>query len=295
MHVLLTGASGFLGSAFVGLLGCFPEIELSVLRSSHAECVLPLGSRELFVQNLEAVSGIEKVLGARVPTHIIHLAALSSPAACEQQPKLAHAANVGFTRTLVQLASKLGCHITVASTDLVFEGSPARAAGFSESDTPSPRSAYSRSKADAESAALLYARSCVVRLCLLYGHTHSKSRGALGWIEDKLHSKEELVLFEDEYRTPIHVADAAHALLQLARRQALGVWHCGGPERLSRVQFGLTVAEALGYDPSVIRPARRADVPSTPERPEDVSLSSDKLWTLLGAVPRTLRTALVEE
>lgn len=64
---------------------------------------------------------------------------------------------------------------------------------------------------------------------------------------------------------------------------------------MSRLQFGLTVAESLGYDPSVIRPAKRFDIPSVPARPEDVSLDSNKLWELLGFPPKTVHAALSSE
>lgn len=295
MHVLLSGASGFLGGACVDLFRRFPEIELSVVRSSAQECILPLGSREIFVHDLADPAELSQALGARRPTHIIHAAALSSPLACERDPAQARLSNVLFTQSLVSLARMHEAHFTITSTDLVFDGAVAPPEGFAESDNPCPTTVYSRTKREAEDIALAYGRSCVVRLCLLYGHSLSKSRGVLGWMEDALRARQELVLFEDEIRTPLHVADAAQALFKLASASNTGLWHCGGPQALSRVAFGIAVAETLGYDTGLIRAARREDVHSVPPRPENVSLDSHALWRHLGLEPRTVQASLAQD
>lgn len=295
MHVLLSGASGFLGSACVDLLKRFPEIELSVVRASRVDCVLPLGSRELALEDVSDFSALNKLVGSRPPTHIIHVAALSSPAACERQPELAWHSNVAFTESLSRLAREHKAHMLLASTDLVFDGSEPVPGGFREQDEPEPLSVYSRSKREAELVALELERGCVARLALLYGHSHSSSRGVLGWMEDALRAREELTLFSDEFRTPVHVADAARSLLGLSNVGATGIWNCGGPERLSRLDFGHMVADTLGYETDNIRQAVRADVPSIPPRPADVSLNSEKLLLLLGEAPRSVQEALLSE
>jgi len=295
MHVLLSGASGFLGSACVDLLSRFPEIELSVVRSSQVECVLPLGSREILLQDVHDRAYLERALRPRLPTHIIHVAALSSPSTCEKHPELATRANVDFTNTLLEIGKAVGAHVLVTSTDLVFDGAAAPLGGFRESDEANPISIYSCSKFEAENLTLAYAAGCVVRLSLLYGHTLSKSRGVLGWMEEQFHARQELALFEDEFRTPIHVADAAQAIFEVSKRSQAGLFHCGGPERMSRVDFGVTVAEALGYDSSLVCPTSRRTVPASPARPADVSLNSSLLTQSIGFSPRSVRDALRSE
>jgi len=101
-----------------------------------------------------------------------------------------------------------------------------------------------------------------------------------------------LSLFADEYRTPEHVEDAARALLAITERRLSGLWHCGGPKRLSRTEFGELVARGLGYDTSLIRPVSRTAGPHLPARPEDVSLNSERLWSTLGTRPRGVLESL---
>ncbi len=293
MRILLTGASGFLGNTCVTLLCKHADLELTVLRTSQAECALPLGAREAFISDLTNKSTLDKALKTRPPTHIIHTAALSQPARCQEDPKFAHLSNVVFTRTLADYARAIGAHMTFISTDLVFDGGAAPALGFTEEDSTCPSSVYATTKVAAERE-IIKANPCnaVVRLSLLYGYSLSASRGVLGWMEDSWLRGEAVSLFSDEYRTPIHVADAAYAILQVAAKSLSGIFHCGGPTKLSRVEFGTHVADLLGYDATKIRPCLRADMPSLLHRPADVSLNSSTLFSLISFAPRNVRDAL---
>ncbi len=293
MRILLTGASGFLGSTCVTLLCRYPDIELSVARVSQAECSLPLGCREIQLDNVTSPQSLQKAFESGSPTHIIHCAALSSPLRCEEDSAYAHYSNVAYTKMLADYARSVNAHMTLVSTDLVFDGCRAPTAGFNESHKPLPLSVYARSKIEAERATLESSDSnAVVRVSLLYGYSLSSSRGVLGWMEETWAKGDALTLFADEFRTPVHVADAAHALLHLSAESRSGVWHCGGPERLSRVDFGRAVADALGYDSVRILPRYRAELPTTPPRPEDVSLNSSKLYQAINFSPRTVSMAL---
>ena len=225
-------------------------------------------------------------------THIIHVGALSSPEICEHEPERAYHSNVRFTEMLAEYSARVGAHLTTVSTDLVFDGAQAPENGLTERNEPSAISVYSRSKLSAEKATLRVTSNAVIRLSLLYGHTSSQSLGVLGWMEKAFKEGAPLTLFSDEYRTPVHVTDAAHAILALSERSLSGIWHCGGPARLSRVEFGTLIAKALTYDPSLIRSTSRLTITAPPARPEDVSLNSEKLWNTLGWAPRGVMEAL---
>jgi dTDP-4-dehydrorhamnose reductase len=293
MRILLTGASGFLGNTLITLLCRYPDVELTVARTSHAECPLPLGAREVLLSNLAESAALRAELKSRPPTHIIHTAALSNPTTCEQDPAAAHLSNTLFTKMLAEYAGNVGAHLTYTSTDLVFDGAPPPKSGFQEEDLAYPLSHYAITKEAAERETLAVESSnAVIRLSLLYGYSLSPSRGVLGWMEDLWLRGEPVTLFSDEYRTPIHVTDAAYAVLQVAFKRLSGILHCGGPERLSRVEFGCQVADALGYDSAEIRPCLRSQVNCRPLRPEDVSLDSSKLNSLISFTPRTVASAL---
>jgi dTDP-4-dehydrorhamnose reductase len=184
--------------------------------------------------------------------------------------------------------------MVLASTDLVFDGGKAPQGGFDEYALPCPTSVYARTKRQAEREVLDGSLGAVVRLSLLYGRTLSSSKGTLGWIESALREGRELILFKDEFRTPIHLSDAARALIDMCARKLEGVWHCGGPQRVSRVEFGHIVAEVCGFGTSTIREVR-SDFKASPARPEDVSLNSSRLFSVLDFSPRTPREALAAQ
>jgi dTDP-4-dehydrorhamnose reductase len=292
MHVLLTGGAGFLGSACVHLLAQRSHIKVSLLRSGYGPLLSGTSVSTIEAPSTLTTHELTQKIGPHDITHIIHVGALSSPELCQRAPDQAYTSNVRFTEMLADYAAEVGAHLTTISTDLVFDGIKAPPQALSEEDTPHPLSVYSQTKLAAEKATQRSSSNTVVRVALLYGHSSSNSLGVLGWMERAFKEGTPLSLFSDEYRTPIHVMDAARAILELSERSLPGMWHCGGPARVSRVEFGTLVANALTYDASLIRPTSRLTITDGPARPEDVSLNSEKLWDTLGWRPRGVVEAL---
>jgi dTDP-4-dehydrorhamnose reductase len=294
MRVLLTGASGFLGGVCAKLLTEKPHIKVTALRSAFRAWPLSVSMPELIAPADLNPQSLKVLLAEIEPTHILHCGALSSAELCEREPALATICNFEFTQMLATYARESESHLTTVSTDLVFDGTIAPPEGLVEEDSVMPLSTYARSKSAGEQATLALPRSAVVRMSLLYGYSPSASPGIFGWMEQRLKDKRPLALFEDEFRTPIHVHDAAAALIDLLVRDARGIWHCGGPERLSRVDFGRKITSSLGYDPGLITTTSRLKHTTAPPRPEDVSLNSKKLSLLLGRAPLDVSGALTK-
>ena len=282
MHVFLTGASGFLGS--VCLAACVQQktVSITTLRSGARSTPVCAPVPEVLWSPPYSIEALETALDGTRPSHIVHVGALSSAERCEQEPEEAYRSNVLMTEILIACALRWRAHLTFVSTDLVFDGMTAPEGGLREDVAPHPVSQYGRTKHEAERLVLRHPDSAVVRLSLLYGRSPAGPGGVLAWMEESFAAGRDLVLFEDEFRTPIHVSDATRVLLMIAEQRLTGVWHCGGPERLSRVEFGRAVAKALGYNPGLTQPALRASYSGVPRRPEDVSLDSRKLWSVLG-------------
>src|SRR5262249_14683187 len=89
-----------------------------------------------------------------------------------------------------------------------------------------------------------------------------------------------LSLFEDEWRTPLDLATAAEGLVELALARADGIWHLGGPERISRLEMGRILARVMGADEKTIQATKRP-----PDRPRDVSLDSSRWRKAFPHVP----------
>ena len=78
------------------------------------------------------------------------------------------------------------------------------------------------------------------------------------------------VLYTDEVRCPVHVADLAAALLELAAAPPAGTCHVAGPDAVSRHELGLLIALRYGLDPSALRAGPRPEEPLP--RPLDLRL-----------------------
>lgn len=292
MRILMTGANGFLGSVALSRAVGLPGNSITALRFEPTSPKLPLPVTEAHARTPWTHDSLSAAINDSTPTHILHIGALASPEACERDPVAAELCNVAYTRALVEYAGHIGAHVTFVSTDLVFDGVSHIGRRLRPEDPPAPRSVYARTKRMAETLVLESGRGAVVRSSLIYGHAPSTSKGVLGWMEKSLKARAPLTLFHDEFRTPIHVEDLTATLLTISRLRILGLWHCGGPDRLSRVEFGEAVADALGYDKSLITPSSRHTPEVLPPRPEDVSLDSTRLTEATGISALDVRSAL---
>ncbi len=274
--VLVTGAGGALGSV---LLRALAEARIEHLGLVSRTGPHPHFGKVLAVDLCDPRT-YEDLVFSLAPKVIVHLAAVTQIAAAYEDPEHAHALNVEATAQLVALASALGSRFLYASTDLVFDG---EGAPYDEDASTDPLSCYGRTKLGGECHALTYSKSLVVRFPLMYG-VPEVSR-APSWFEktvSALRAGERVRLFEDEYRTPLWLDDAARLCVKLAHAELSGVVHAGGPERMSRVAMGSCIAHALGADAGLIDRVQRQSVPSPEPRPSDTSLDSSRLQRALG-------------
>jgi dTDP-4-dehydrorhamnose reductase len=278
MRFLLTGASGQLGAYL-----------LRQLTAAGADVTAWSGARrgELFGVPFQPVDladsdAVAAAFRQARPQTVIHAAAVASIAECHRDPTRARRVNVDGTATLAELAARAGARLVLVSTDLVFDG---ESPPYSEGDPPAPLSIYGRSKADAEAAALAAPRAAVARVSLLFGRTLTGRPSFFDQQAEALRAGRPVTLFADEWRTPLHLATAARALVALAHSDFTGLLHLGGPERLSRLEMGHRLAHFLGADSGVLLASRRADAPAPEPRPRDVSLDSSLWRRLFPALP----------
>lgn len=239
---------------------------------------------------------------ARVnPAEIVHCAALSRAKDCQADPARAARLNAALAGELAAWAAAHGARLVHVSTDLVFGRADAPRGGFREDASPDPVSVYGESKLAGERAVLAaHPRALVARLPLLYGDSAGRGLGASDSLLAAVDRDEHPPLFVDEFRTPLEVGNAARALVELLDRDAAGVLHVAGPDRLSRHALGLAVLEAMGLAradaEAAVRPVEQSSVDAGAPRPRDVSLDARRAARLLATpllgVARGLAAAL---
>jgi dTDP-4-dehydrorhamnose reductase len=264
-RILLTGASGLLGSSLVAHLRGqgVPLIAWSGTRSGD-------GLRPVDLRDADEVSAAFRDAAAGV---VLHAAALARIGDCHRDPEKARQINTGGTALLAELCLERRARLVLVSTDLVFDG---ETAPYREADPPAPLSVYGSSKADAERVALAEPGNAVARVSLLFGPSLGSRPSFFDEQVVALRQGRAVHLFADEWRTPLDLATAALALTELALSNVEGICHIGGPQRLSRWEMGYELAKALGTEPSLVRPNQRMDVPAPEPRPRDTSLDSSR-------------------
>lgn len=272
MRVLLTGSSGYLGTAFLRHIPVQrPDWDLHITLHS----IVPSDDMpNAHYMDLRDAASVAQVMSTVQPELIFHTGALNQS---DNAGEL-YETNANGSGYLAEQAAQYGSRLVHLSTDVVFDG---QRGSYAESDTPHPITPYGISKADAERNILTSgANAILVRTSLIYGfrpldpRTRSILRGEMPR------------LFTDEMRSPIWVDTLVQALLELAGTDYRGVLHVAGTQPLNRYEFGVKLIGALGGDPAGLIPARSAQ--STVIRPLDctldVSLAQKILTTRLTGV-----------
>lgn len=147
----------------------------------------------------------------------------------------------------------LGVPLVHVSSDVVHGG---RSQPYRDDEAPTPITPYGAAKAAAETAVrVAHPGAAIVRTSLILGDEHSP---AIALCLDLLTGRRDGAFFTDELRCPIHVADLAAALLELATVGYAGRLNVAGPRAVSRAELGALVAARYGLDPATVRTATLA-------------------------------------
>jgi dTDP-4-dehydrorhamnose reductase len=232
--ILVTGGSGLLGGA---------------LRKRLPGALFP-SSADFDVTD---PAGMDAWAKSREIALVIHAAAFTSPPRIDQDPNRALEANVIGTANVVKFCSARGARLIYISTDYVFRGDRGH---YTEQDAVHPVNKYAWSKLAGECAVRLYDRGLIVRT----------SFGPDVFPYPKA--------FTDQWTSRESVSVVAAKLERLARTDATGVVHVGGPRR--------TVFEyAKSLDPA--RPIAELSVHDVNfSVPADTSLDCKRFDELVG-------------
>ncbi|MFA4945519.1 MAG: NAD(P)-dependent oxidoreductase [Lentisphaeria bacterium] len=289
-HVLVTGASGFLGW---NLCRERPA-EWRLTGVACTQPLAPVAGVEPRQADLTRYEELKALLRAARPDAVLHAAAMAEPNRCEREPAAARRINVEAAVSLAGLCADAGIPCLFISTDLVFDG---RHAPYAEEAEPAPINRYGEQKALAEQGMRERCPALIVcRLPLLFGAAGPHAQSFLPPLVAALRAGPPPRLFTDEFRTPVSGREAARGLWHILATVGgqPGLFHLGGPERISRHGFGQLTAELLGTGAGTIIPCRQADVAMPAARPADVSLDSRRARGQ-GWNPPPLRAELAAE
>jgi dTDP-4-dehydrorhamnose reductase len=284
--ILITGISGFLGWNLAQHLRSLYRIY-----GTYLDHQVDLKKCECLAFDLTHLDKIERLCTAIQPRFIIHTAALSDADLCETRRREALTLNTFATRELAKIASYLEAKLIYVSTDLIFDGEKRM---YAEADSPAPLNYYAKTKYLGELELMSNCGDYVIlRPSLLYGWSNGLNQNFLERMEQKAIRGSKLDLFTDQFRTPLYVGDAAVAVERLISDKNLkGLFHLGGPERMSRFEFGEIFCRVFNLSPSLLAPCRLVESGLPAPRPKDCSLRSDKAQKSLNITLTPVEEAL---
>lgn len=274
--MLVVGAAGLLGQY---LMSSGREAGLQ-MSGTYNETV-PQDTRNLIHMDMTDRGSVVQGLRATAPDAVVISAAMTNVDQCEREPSKAYAVNMEGTFNVAAECQAAGVRMIYISTDYVFNG--LKKGRYHEHEAPDPSSVYARSKLEGERVTLdANPENLICRVSVVYGWNRLGSKGNfVTWIISSIREGKPIRLYHDQFVSPTYAPAAARDIIELAGKNAVGVYHTSGPDCLSRYDIGLKVAEAFDLDQGLIFPVSTAEMPLLAVRPPRSCLSVDKAEALL--------------
>lgn len=266
MTILLTGASGLVGSAFARAAARRGHRVIGIVGTHSA----PLeGLAEQARLDLTDSAAVTAAALERFPQTIVNCAAVSVPEQCDADPARAQILNVELPATLARLAHHLSARLVHLSSEQVFDGT--RTTAYAPGDPVCPINLYGRQKVESERLVHSLARdfAVTVRPPLLMGNSVSGRRSNherlfVDWAAGRTPR-----MFTDEFRQACTAENLAEVLVELCERETLrGIVHWAGRDLLSRHELARRIRDhfRLTDAQAPLAAVARADVPDAARR-----------------------------
>jgi dTDP-4-dehydrorhamnose reductase len=215
---------------------------------------------------------------------ILNCAGSCALKSCEMDPKMAWRVNVEGLRQLLRVIEGHRVRLVHLSIDLVFSGT--RQGNHREADVTDPVTVYGKSMSVAENLIQL-ARpdAAMLRISLPMGVSFNGHAGAIDWIQSRFKKNKPATLYFDEVRSPTYTDCLSRVCQAALGRDFAGLYHAGGPRRLSLYQIAQIVNRVGGYAPNRLMGCLRSEAGPMPPRAGDVTMDSSRLARVLGLPP----------
>ena len=231
--VLITGAGGMLGGAFVQALRArVPTAK--VLARNHAELDVTDQSRVM-------IEARER------PNIIVHCAGPTIAEQCEREPEATRRAHVTGTANVARLAQEVSARVLFPQSILIYDG---KDLPVGEGTLPSPSSVYGRAKVEAEGIVLGNSpHALVVTMAGFFGGD-DKDKNFVGQItrtfEQMLKNGQTEIEVGDRIWQPTYTLDHANNCLLLLARGRQGRYMMGSMGEATFHDVARACADMLG-------------------------------------------------
>lgn len=275
MRLLITGASGLLGSNLVlaasdaghhvFATSLTRPIQLSDVSWRAADLTSPEQSAAL-------MNDVE-------PDWVIHCAAATDVDQCEADQSWAFTLNRNMARNVAEAAREAGAAHVHISTDAVFDGEPGPHA---ETDEARPVNVYGSSKLEGEQAvADTHPQAAIVRTNI-YGWSPPGRSSLAEWFLEYLRQGNRRPGFTDIRINPLLANQLADLILRVLEAGLSGIYHIASRDSITKYELGVRIAQVFELDADLIQPTESEQAGLRAARPKDLSLQVGKIERDLG-------------
>jgi dTDP-4-dehydrorhamnose reductase len=281
LPLLITGISGVAGyNALPYFQRLYPRQVIGIRQSDNWRLVGP----GIELCDAEDIDRLRALFDRYQFQSVLDCAGNCALKSCELDPTMAWRINVEGPRNLLEVIHDRDVRLVHLSIDLVFSGTGA--GGHVERDPTDPVTVYGQTMAGAERLILAAdPRAAILRISLPMGVSFNGHAGAIDWIQSRFKKHKPATLYFDEVRTPTYTDCLNEACAAVLAGPLSGLYHAGGPRRLSLYEIAQVINRVGGYDPDLLRGCPRIEAGPIPPRAGDVSMDSTKLATALGYDP----------
>jgi dTDP-4-dehydrorhamnose reductase len=273
-RVLITGATGTLGSAFA---------RLCRKRGLAYELLSRAG------MDIADDQAVERTLDEEEPWAVVNAAGYVRVDEAEASPDACFRENLVGPVTLARACERRALKLVTFSSDLVFGGR--NVSPYLESSALEPLNVYGRSKAAAECRVLEAAPAAlVVRTSAFFGPWDPYNFVTVTLT--RLSQGQDMVAAEDSVVSPTYVPDLVEATLDLLIDGERGLWHLANRGEVSWAGFARLAARRAGLSDSGVTGRRLEELNLPARRPHYSALGSERgllLPSLDQAMDRYLR------
>lgn len=267
--ILITGGSGLLSVNWA----LIKKNEYDIILGLHKKVISIKGTTSIILDfdNFNLLS--ETIMDLK-PDIIIHTAAIANVEICENNYNLAELVNIYYSEVIAKISTILNIKLVHLSTDHLFNGLEEFK---TENDPPSPLNIYAKTKLESENKVISYNSNALIIRTNFFGWGTNYRKSFSDFIIDNLRNKSEIQLFNNVYYTPILINELVEITHKLISLNSSGVFNICSNERISKLDFGVFLAESFNLDSSLIKSIEIFDKPNLVKRPIDMSLSNKKV------------------
>ena len=260
--ILITGATGTLGSAFARLCET-RHLAYRIVTRAEMDMADP--------------ASVEAAIVRYRPWAVINAAGYVRVDQAETDAEHCFRENTLAPTVLALACVRHGLRFTTFSSDLVFDGK--QATPYIESDATAPIGVYGESKAEAERRVLdANPNSLVIRSSAFFGPWDAHNFVSLAL--DAIENGDPFAAADDLVVTPTYVPDLVNTCLDLMIDNESGIWHLSNGTVVTWAQLGSMAAEAAGLDASGIEAMPSARLGYLASRPGYSALGSERAMLL---------------